>query len=243
MGEGMSIGLGIFLGSVYLGTVFLYVHTRDRWDWSSIVRRCLTFIGIAGVAVAVGFAGLAAFERWEARPKTILAVGAVTVGEPWSDVVFKLGEFRQEDIRSVRKHADEIGFRHVSLPISVFVRQGTVSYIVYHCTERAHPMPVNGVGCGDDGSKVYEKFGSKVRVLCHKGDDASVLQLRVFDVADYGTRYVMRSNKVTAIAVTQREELRSLVGYNWDRCSPVLDAKTSPAGPLLNAVDGGQPKN
>jgi hypothetical protein len=28
----MSVGLGIFLGSVFLGTVFLYLKTRGEWN-------------------------------------------------------------------------------------------------------------------------------------------------------------------------------------------------------------------
>jgi hypothetical protein len=33
----MSIGLGIFLSSVLLGCVTLYIFTRDRWNWTKIL--------------------------------------------------------------------------------------------------------------------------------------------------------------------------------------------------------------
>ena len=34
----MSIGLAIFLSSIFLGLILLYNSTKDRWDWENIVR-------------------------------------------------------------------------------------------------------------------------------------------------------------------------------------------------------------
>jgi hypothetical protein len=227
----MSVGAGIFLGSVYLGTIYLYVHTRDRWDWSQLIRRGSLLVLLASAVIGGGLGALAGHQWWQDRPRAIVAIGVVKVGEPWLDVVSKLGDFREEEIRSVRKYPDERSFRHASLPLTVIVRTGTVHYVVHHCSANGNPMPLNGIGCGDEGVKLFEKFGARLRVLCQKNAGPlpdGVYGLRVFDVPDYGTRYVMRSNKVAAIAVASSEELRSLVGYNWDKCGEM---------PRLNEMD------
>lgn len=56
----MSLGLAIFLGCVILGTVYLYVRTRDQWNWRTIAKRTLislaALLGLVSVAV-LGFIG------------------------------------------------------------------------------------------------------------------------------------------------------------------------------------------
>jgi hypothetical protein len=50
----MSIGLGIFLSSLCLGTIALYGITKDRWNWRRIGRNIslgLLVIAIAGAGV------------------------------------------------------------------------------------------------------------------------------------------------------------------------------------------------
>ena len=48
----MSLGLGIFLSSLVLGLVFLFLGTKDRWNWTKLI---LWPIGIcAGLAIAFG---------------------------------------------------------------------------------------------------------------------------------------------------------------------------------------------
>jgi hypothetical protein len=50
----MSIGLGIFLSSLFLGTIALYGITKDRWNWRRIGRNIslgLLVVAIAGAGV------------------------------------------------------------------------------------------------------------------------------------------------------------------------------------------------
>ena len=51
----MSIGLGIFLSSVFVGSILLYNSTKDRWDWRKNIWRMvklalvvITVLGIGG---------------------------------------------------------------------------------------------------------------------------------------------------------------------------------------------------
>ena len=77
---------------------------------------------------------------------------------------------------------------------------------------------LNGVRCGDSGDDILKQFGSKVRVLCGTTDDESKMYMRVYDVVEFGTRFTLYTNKVAALSIADKEELRSWVGFNWDFC-------------------------
>ena len=54
----MSLGLGIFLSSLFLGIIFLFVSTKDRWNWKKIL-----FIWPLCFVLIVGVVGGAARSR------------------------------------------------------------------------------------------------------------------------------------------------------------------------------------
>ena len=37
----ISVSVGIFFGAVFLGLIYLYVNTRERWNWSRIAKRTM----------------------------------------------------------------------------------------------------------------------------------------------------------------------------------------------------------
>jgi hypothetical protein len=216
--DGMSIGLGIFLASLYLGTIYLYVQTRDQWNWSRMVARTAFLAAGALVGGALIYGGSIAYAKWEARARTVSAIGPVAIGEPMADVAFKLGKFEQAKVPGASKYPDERLYSHETLPISLNVSQGRVMYAIYHCRDKDRDLygSFNGIRCGDDGNAVMKAFGDKVRVLCRK--DPTLPHLRAYDVVHYGTRYIMSSNKVSSVGVADPAELASFVGLNWDKC-------------------------
>ena len=238
--DGMSIGLGIFLASLYLGTIYLYVQTRDRWNWSKLIARGAFVVVGGGIGAAILYGGVVGYEEWAARPKVVAGIGAVSAGDAWPDVVFKLGKFEEIKPTGEPGRPDERWYRHETLPLHVNVRQARVAYVIYHCHDGSPDRygPFNGIRCGDDGSSVMKAFGDKVRVLCRKQKDFEYL--RVYDVVEYGTRYVMSSNKVSSIGVAEPAQLATFHGINWDKCdaaplemrSPEEAKKADPSGAI-----------
>ena len=52
----MSVGEGIFYGLVSLGIIYLYIQTKDRWNWKKIVFRFFGgIIGLVLIAVLVDY--------------------------------------------------------------------------------------------------------------------------------------------------------------------------------------------
>ena len=57
----MSVGLEIFLSTLVMALVFLYVITRDRWNWERGVR--LLFLGSVAIA-SLARIGIASVYVW-----------------------------------------------------------------------------------------------------------------------------------------------------------------------------------
>ena len=80
----MEVGTGIFLSSIFLGTVALFIFTKDRWNWKKIVSFPIIFFV---VCVFVYFS----YEKYESRPKKLDVMWGVSLGSTDSDVKFIKG--------------------------------------------------------------------------------------------------------------------------------------------------------
>ncbi len=216
----MSVGLGIFLGCVFLGSIFLYLKTANSWNWKKIGRRILMAVGVlfgGGILIAGGMVG---YEKWEQRPRVVTSLEGIAVGEKLSDVIFKHGPFEKEEKQadSIRKYQDEEQYRNKDKNLSISVRAGIVGVVYYGCNKETDYTSMNKISCRDSGDKISELFGDKVRILCATKKDEYRQFLRVYDVVAYGTRYLLWQNEVRTLIIADKKELESFVGVNWDKC-------------------------
>jgi hypothetical protein len=214
----MSLGTGFFLGCVYLGTVFLYTQTRKEWNWARILQRISLIVLIVISISTLAGASYWAHEWWKQRPRIIMQMGNVAVGERLSDVNFRLGTFHRIERHTnvVYKDDDEERYWNETQPVSLTIRDGRVLRIVFSCLPQHEPVGLNGVRCGDLGEKILERFRN-TRVMCEKVPSEERPR-RVYDVVDLGTRYVLEANRVVGFLVAAPQELETLVGFNWDAC-------------------------
>ena len=85
----MELGTGIFLSVVFLGTVVLYIATKDRWNWKKI------FLWPLGVTVGFGVVGASItylYLQYEDRPRKLTELWGVSLKDSAGDVKFKKGE-------------------------------------------------------------------------------------------------------------------------------------------------------
>ena len=179
-------------------------------------------LGIVGVGafIAVSVWGYGRYSKIsieQFRPQVVSSLKGIGIGDRWSDVVFRHGEFLVQKKAKVRKYEDEVDYLNKEKNILVSVRNGLVFSVMYECGADRGSTDLNGVHCGDSGDDILKQFGSKVRVLCGT-DDESKMYMRVYDVVEFGTRFQLIINKVAALIVADKEELRSWVGFNWDLC-------------------------
>ena len=87
----MSIGLGLFLGLVFCGVVYLYTQTKDRWNWVKGKKIILYLIAASFALGLILWAGFFLNAQYEMRPRVITEFQGVKLGEKLQDVTFKLG--------------------------------------------------------------------------------------------------------------------------------------------------------
>lgn len=213
----MGIGLGLFFGFVVVGLVYLYVSTKEQWNWSKIIKRTSLILGglfTLFILLAGGF--LAKSKWWDARPLLITQLVGVSIGEKLTDVFFKHGDFKRESKADPNDKSRE-DYENTDKHIFLTVKDGTVRTVLYDCQEPDYKS-MNGIACGDSGETIKEKFGERVRILCGKEKTDNGKFVRVYDVVDYGTRYFLHMNKVVALLIATPKDLQSFVGLNWDKC-------------------------
>lgn len=215
----MSLGLGILLASLFLGTVYLYVHTKERWNWGKLPKRILIATGIVAVALMSTVLAYFGYEKWKLQPKIATSLQGISLGETFSDVTFKHGAFEKIEGDSAKNENEEQRYIHRAKRSAIDVRNGVVSTVLYACKQDdSDYTTVNNVQCNDSGEKILETFGNTVRILCPKKLDEEAPFLRVYDVVDYGIRYRLKENRVIAFIIAERSDLEGWHGKNWDSC-------------------------
>lgn len=102
----MELGTGVFLSAIFLGTVALFIATKDRWNWKKI------FLWPLGVIVGLGVVGGSIaylYEQYDDRPRKLTELWGISLNDSAGDVKFKKGapQRRNNDIWSYRRGAYE----------------------------------------------------------------------------------------------------------------------------------------
>jgi hypothetical protein len=92
-GLNMSVGLSVFLGSLFLGTIILYLKTRGEWNWRTIWKRIGLAVFSLVAVLAIAIAATVGYGKWQERPQVVTSLEGVVLGEKLSDAVFRYGEF------------------------------------------------------------------------------------------------------------------------------------------------------
>src|SRR5262245_12675242 len=146
----MSTGLGIFLGSIVIGVVLLYLKTRDQWRWRTIVKRFFASVVILVVLSIATYFAIDAYDRWADRPNVVTSLKGISIGDKFSDVVFRHGEFEKLEAESRQKYLDEEKHVQGDLRVTVGVRKGIVEDVSYLCDqERTDYSEVNRISCNN----------------------------------------------------------------------------------------------
>lgn len=148
----MEIGTGIFLSAIFLGTVALYVATKDRWNWKKILLWPLAIV--LGLSV-IGGAGVYINGQLEERPRKEHRLWGIQLGASIAEVKFAKGEPSQQgaDIWAYlqgERGADGIYF--------VRFKDGKVRAVMYRGP--AHNAPsIQRISPYSSPERLVEKFG------------------------------------------------------------------------------------
>jgi len=229
----MGIGIGTFLGLVFIGTIYLYIQTKDTWNWKKIWK--LVGIGIGALIVIPLIIGVIVWgyseltDYYDKKPKIISTLHGLKLGEKLSDVEFKL----PLNIAKIQGNEDSVTKYDISdqknREIS-FDKNNLLISLGETCSDdkgKNGPAfePINGIGCGATSEAIINKYGkNNIRIQCLKNPEKSdqsgrtALKFRVYDAVDYGVRHWLASDYTYAIIVTRPDTLKSWTGINWIPC-------------------------
>ena len=93
----MDTGTGLFLGLVFCGTIFLYSQTKDRWNWSKLIKigkwLAITLIALTIISIVYIYINNKqekAQNIWES-PKITNELLGIKLNDSFKDVQFKFG--------------------------------------------------------------------------------------------------------------------------------------------------------
>lgn len=189
----MSLGLGIFLSSIFLGWVALFIGTKDRWNWKKLT---LWPVGIiAALCVA-----LWAYSLIEDRPKVEHAFWDIPLNASKSDVKFIKGEAseREDDMwRYITK--DQSG--NWSTAYYVHFEEDKVWAISFYANGFSRwETNIQGIRIGDKIDVVRRKFGEPSHVSASNNE---LKRLHTYNL--YNVVFELEKNEVVGLGIAKHE--------------------------------------
>lgn len=218
----------LFFGFLFIGTILLYTQTKDRWNWTRICKRTgLILLLLISVPILLS-AMVYIWESYEKtqrnKPVVVNGMYGYTLGDKLADVKFKQQITFLPD-------ADNGYATYFDSSNRVFLdfdkKTEKLLRLIATCETRTygHDVPGTEVSCGSSGELVQERYGLKnVSIYCAR-EDTDYRGSRLYSVPKYQVSFILESNSVSSIGVSNKEEM----GYlsRWLSCDKVsgLDKK------------------
>lgn len=215
----MSVGLGIFLGSVFCGLVYLYTKNPDRWNARKIVKILALTLGSVLLLVAIALGANSLISKYNNRPVVTTEFQGVKVGEQLKDFVFKSGASKNADWKNNNPEKYPLesdgAYNLKTKGDIVMVSNGIVENIEHVCDADTYDgTSLNGVKCEDTGEDLVERFKGLIEVVCPKKGDPYENTVRIYSVNKYGLQYFLFENRVKAQFLSAPGSLKSTNGYS-----------------------------
>jgi hypothetical protein len=166
----MELGTGLFLSAVFLGTVALFIATKDRWNWKKI------FLWPLGVIFGLGIVG-GLYQQYEDRPRKLKELWGVSINDSAGDVKFNKGEptTRDKDVWVYRPYETIEG------DYVVFFKNDRVRSVMYFGPMYNAPS-LHGVGHYDSPQELDKKLGPPSYVSHTKDELSRIYSYEKFNI-------------------------------------------------------------
>jgi len=157
----MNLGLSIFLSSIILGTILLYIATKDRWDWKKLSRYNWKKIIIRTVIIVISISiisGLAIFIGYKISnaPKKMNEFLGISLKDTKEDILFLKGEPSE-----ITEHGNWI------YEVSTISLYWDIEYKIWFKDEKIHfiecyngnDVDIQGIGLHSPTYEITDKFG------------------------------------------------------------------------------------
>lgn len=189
----MTTGDGIFSGFFFLGLIWLYVATRDRWNWIRIGKWTAALTATPLIAIGVYIAGQ---NYLDSRPVLQTEFWGVAPGISKSELTFKKGkpDVERERYWTYGKETDSVIY-HVQL------RNEKVRAVVAASTNSYGLPYLQGISNHSSQSDIERKFGKPDSVSETKDKTT-----RMLTYLKYGIFFSLAKDRVEALGVVDPAE-------------------------------------
>jgi hypothetical protein len=196
----MTLGTSIFLSTLMLSVVILFVVTKDRWNWKRIVR--WAFVLPLGLAV-IAAAGVYMYLHLQDQPKVQDDFFGIQLQATVADVKFTKGEPSAKDgedrwIYNVGFSSDD----EKDAQYLVQFKNGRVRFVIYS----AEPsIIVNPYLLGFTIGSHYQEVQKKLGAPSHTATSADDLD-RMLSYDRFNSFFSFRQSKLAAYGVFDPQE-------------------------------------
>lgn len=220
----MSIGLGIFLGLVFCGLVFLYSRNKLDFNFRKTMKWVFIIVLVPVVPIVIYLVWEFAHYQYLNRNIVMKEFMNISIDDTLTNTKFRVGELTLDknvtEFREYDKKYPTDGYYYLpDKRTSVSIRQGKVETIEYDCPNSGTDLVfVNTIQCGNTGEQVLEKFGTKLVIKCLTDDTVTFDKdlVRAYDVAKYNTRYLLYQNHVIGFVISGNDLFTS--DRYWKKC-------------------------
>jgi len=156
----MTLGLGIFLSSLFLGVIYLFVATKDRWNWKKILFIWpLYFVLVVGV---IGGTGFYIYNQYENKPKAYDTYLDIPLNATENDLIFIKGD--GYDVKQYDSDKNNIYIRYQEdkeneYTHNIRLKEGKVWRISCFSNRSYDCPPINKISLKYKISEVEERLG------------------------------------------------------------------------------------
>ncbi len=207
----MTLGTGIFLSSIFLGLIFLFHSTKDRWNWRKIIKRGGVTILVLIILGGGGFTALiyqhqiseyfstGSIINLDASPKKYEEVWDIKLGASQEDLLFLKGipsskTSNKDPNEKVWFYKQEYGDNW----IVDFDKNDKVSQVLLYKIYMTSDIKINGISYGSTLKTLVNKLGKPSRIIVSKD------KLRKFYLYDQlNNKFVLEKAKVVAMGINK----------------------------------------
>lgn len=189
----MELGTGIFLSALFLGTIFLYVFTKDRWNWKKII---LWNLGVLFGLSLIGIGAIYFYDKKSSEPVKGSELWEISLNDSIGDVKFKKGEpYSKPDPEIwVYKPYETLEGEYV-----IYFRENRVRAVIYKGPSYNAPH-IKGVSFYDSVEDLEKKLG-KPSFTSTSNDELR----RLFSYPNFNMAAQFESGQINALGIYNPE--------------------------------------
>jgi len=204
----MNLGLSIFLSSIFLGIIVLFIATKDRWNWKKIIIRllvgtiCVGVLAVAGNFIYEKHSDYRIKHKIPDSPEVMNSFWDIPLDSTQEDIKFLKGkpsEILEDDDWVYKSDKNSSYDKYVYL---IRFKDGKIRFIVC-ITDESFLSGIQGISSNSSSENIINKFGEPTNISVSE-DGLS----RIYSFDKYHVFFTLKKNKVADYGVYNPE-----IGY------------------------------